>query len=180
MKGSQMADTPQVDLEGVREPYHDRWPGALRLFHDGSGRLLLAIDDRCYVDVKVARAFPMSDPDGYVAILDGARRDMVIGPLVRLAELDQESRQAALEALGRRYFMPLITRVVNLTEEFGAVYCNAETDRGRRQFVVRGARDAIEEQDDTTLLIPDVDGNRYRVDLARLDARSRRLLERLV
>jgi len=46
--------------------------------------------------------------------------------------------------------------------------------------LVRGARADIEEQDDATLLIPDVDGNRYRVDITRLDARSRRLFECLV
>ena len=123
----------------------------------------------------------MSDPDGYVALLDGGHRDMVIGPLVRLGELDDASREAALASLGRRYFIPTITRVMSLTEEFGAVYCEVETDRGRRQFVVRGARDALEEQDEGNLLIPDVDGNRYRITSpALLDPRSRRLLERLV
>jgi len=46
---------------------------------------------------------------------------------------------------------------------------------------LRGARDALEEQGDGELLMPDVDGNRYRVpNLETLDPRSRRLLERIV
>ena len=178
-----MTEPTKVDIGSIREPYHEEWSvGALRLFHDDSGRLRLTVEgDRCYVDVKVTRAFPMSDPDGYVALLDGARRDMVIGPLVRLGELDDVSREAALQSLGRRYFIPTIERMVSLTEEFGAVYCEAETDYGRRQFVVRGASDAIEEQDEGEILIPDVDGNRYRIeDWRMLDLRSRRLLERVI
>jgi hypothetical protein len=178
-----MTEPTKAEIGSFKEPYHEEWSaGALRLFHDDSGRLRLTVgDDRCYLDVKVARAFPMSDPDGYVALLDGVNRDMVIGPLVRLAELDDASRQAALESLGRRYCIPTIKRIVDLTEEFGAVYCDVLTDRGPRQFVVRGAHDAFEEEGESGLIIPDVDGNRYRVeDLDRLDARSRRLLEGLV
>ena len=178
-----MTEPVKAEIGSVKEPYHDEWAVAtLRLFHDDSGRLRLTVKgDRCYLDVKVVRAFPMTDPDGSVALLDACHRDMVIGPLVRLDELNADSREAALESLGRRYFIPTITRVVSLTEEFGAVYCEVETDRGPRHFVVRGARDALEEQGDGELLMPDVDGNRYRVpDLETLGPRSRRLLERIV
>ena len=68
-----------------------------------------------------------------------------------------------------------------MREEFGAIYCEVETDRGRRQFIARGARDAIEELAGGEFLIPDVDGNRYRVPAPQhLDTRSKRLLERVL
>lgn len=95
--------------------------------------------------------------------------------------LDADSRRAAREALDRRYSMPTITRIHSMTEEFGAIYCEVETDCGRRQFVGRGLRDAIEDLGEGELLIPDVDGNRYRVaDWQALDPLSRRLLARVV
>jgi hypothetical protein len=56
-----------------------------------------------------------------------------------------------------------------------------ETDRGRRQFIAKGMRDAIRDLGDGELFIPDVDDNRFRIaDWRRLDARSRRLLEHMV
>jgi hypothetical protein len=167
----------------VREPYYESWDsGRLRLFQDGSGRRRLTVEGDCsYLDVKVVRVFPLSDPDNYIALLDAKGRDKVIGLVKDPGELDPDSRQVAEAALQRHYFVPTITRIRSMTEEFGAIYCDVETDRGPRQFVGRGLRDAIEHVGDGELMIPDVEGNRYRVaDWRRLDTRSRRLLERVV
>ncbi|MCK4284467.1 MAG: DUF1854 domain-containing protein [Candidatus Brocadiae bacterium] len=166
-----------------KEPYHELLePEKLRLFRDGSGHLRLTVEgDRSYLDVKVVRAFPLSEPERYIGLLDARSGDKVIGLVPEPQRLDAQSKQIAAEALERHYFVPTITRVVSLTEEFGAVYCDVETDRGPRHFVARGIRDALEDLGDGELLIPDVDGNRYHVaDWRGLDPRSRALLERVV
>ena len=167
----------------VREPdYVFLDPRALHLFRDASGRLRLTVaNDRSYLDVKVVRAFPLSDPDHHMAFLDAAGKDRVIGLVADPSELEGASRRLAADAVGHHYFLPVITRVHALTEEFGTVYCDVDTDRGRREFVIKGVRDAIDDLGDGELLIPDTDGNRYRIpDWRRLDARSRGLLERVV
>ena len=47
--------------------------------------------------------------------------------------------------------------------------------------MARGIRDGIEDLGDGSLLLPDVDGNRYRIaDWRHLDPKSRRLLERVI
>ena len=167
----------------LKEPYHESLePDALRLFRDESGRLRLTIQgDRSYLDVKVVRAFPFSDPGRHVGLLDAGAGDRVIGLVPDPKQLDRSSQEHVGEALEGHYFIPTITAIVGLTEEFGAVYCDVQTDRGPRHFVARGVRDAMEELGHGELLIPDVDGNRYRVaDWRRLDPRSRRRLERIV
>ncbi len=171
---------PKID-PALREPHYEWLDGArLRLFRDDSGRLRLLIEgDRCYLDVKVACAFPHSLPGRHVGFLDG--REKVIGLVEDAGGLGEESRRWLERELERRYFLPLILRIHSLKEEFGAVYWEVETDRGPRHFVVQGMRDLVETLGDGTLIISDVDGNRYRIaEWERLDQRSRRMLEPLV
>jgi len=155
-------------------------PKKLKLFKDNSGRLRLTLErDRSYPEVKVVRAFPLSDPDHYLGLLNA--KDRVIGLVADPGELDEDSRKAAADAVGGHYFVPVVRRIRSLREEFGAIYFDVDTDRGRREFVAKGIRDEMEDLGEGELLIPDVDGNRYRIaDWRRLDGKSRRLLERVV
>ena len=152
----------------------------MRLFRDGTGQLRLTIEgDRSFIETKVVRTFPLSNPGRYLGFLDG--KDHVIGLVAEPEEFDEGTRAMIEEELRRRYFTPTIVRVYEAREEFGSVYCDVETDHGRRRFVAQALRDTLEELADGQLLLADVDGNRYRVqDWQRLDLRSRRLLERLV
>jgi hypothetical protein len=179
-----MRDGESSEPDGaVREPYFDFLdPGRLRLCLDASGRVRLIIDgNRCYLDVKAVRAFPLSAPDSYLGLLDAAGNDRVIGLIERPEELDESSRQILEQAVTRHYFLPNIVKVHSMREEFGAIYFDVQTDRGRRQFIAKGLRDAIEDLGDGEMLLPDVDGNRYHIrDWQRLDARSRRFLMQVI
>ncbi len=157
-------------------------PARLRLFVDGSGWLRLTLHgDRTYLGVKVVRAFPHSDPDRYLGFLDARDKDKVIGLVVDPGQLDDASRRIADAALAGHYLIPTITRIHSMKEEFGAFYFDVETDRGRRKFVAKGVRDGVEEVREDEVLIPDVDGNRYRIrDWDALDAKSRAFLERIL
>jgi len=168
-------------LGWAREPHFPDAPAdAFRLFRDATGRLRMTVaNERSYLDVKVSRAFPFSLPDRFFAFLDGA--DKVIGMVEALDELDDVSRPLAEEALARQYFIPVIHDVLSLREEFGVVYVEVDTDRGRKQLVATGMRDAIVDLGDGELLVADVDGNRFRIpDWRKLNAKSRRFLERVV
>jgi len=166
-------------LPTVREPEYDAPLDTrrTRLFRDETGCLRMEIEgDRTYLDVKLAYAFPLTDPEHFIGALDG--RDRSIGLFTSLEGLDPESRKLAQQALETRYFIPDIVRIFDLREEVGVVYFDVETNRGARSFVVRGLRDAIEVLDDARILIADIDGNRYNIpNWQRMDARSRRLIE---
>ena len=157
-------------------------PRTLRLFRDGSGWLRMTIEgDRTYLGVNVVRAFPHSDPDHYIGILDARDADKVIGLVENPEDLNADSLRLARDALAGHYFIPTILRLESMKEEYGAVYFDVETDRGRRKFVAKGVRDAIEELPNGEMLVPDVDGNRYRIrDWESLDPKSRALLEGIV
>jgi hypothetical protein len=65
-----------------------------------SPRLLTLANDRSWIKISVARAFPLSDPDHYVGFLDAAGKDM--GMLYDPALLDSSSRHIVEEELERR------------------------------------------------------------------------------
>ena len=177
-----MVEETQVPaVEPEREPdFEFLDPASVRLIRDGSGWLRLEIrEDRCYLDVKAVRALPLSDPERYLGFLNA--KDRVIGLVEDPSKLDPDTRRIAQEEVASRYFEPEITKIRDMKEEFGVVYCDVETNMGRRQFMVKGIRDAALDLGDGKVLIVDVDGNRFVVlDWPRLDPKSRRFLERVI
>ena len=133
---------------------------ALRRGPSGQFRCEIA-DDRCYLDVRAAYCFPLGLHGRYVALFEGLTGE--IGVLPDPRELDPESQQVLEEIVERRYFIPIIERVKWVREEYGVVYWSVETDRGPRDFVCRGLRDAVAEVSESRLLITDVDGNRFEI-----------------
>ena len=82
--------------------------------------------------------------------------------------------------LSLHYFVPRITRVRAVKEEFGFLRWTVETDKGPKEFVMRNSvvHYAREIAPDHWLLI-DVGQARYEIpDLERLDAASQRLVRR--
>jgi hypothetical protein len=125
-------------------------------------------DDCCYLRVMLVRAFPLSDPDHYIGVLDGDGKD--IGVLVDPAELGEYERKTVAEELEKRYFVPVVTRVIEAKEDFGTVVWDVETNRGRKRYLVRGMKDNIVELGAGRMIVTDVDGNRFEIpDVQKLD-----------
>ena len=156
-------------------------PASVRLFRGPSGgaRLVINGHDQSYLKVTVAHAFPVSDPNRYVGFLDGQEKD--IGMIEDIHKLDPESRRIAEEELESRYFTPKILRIIRLSHESDITYFEVETDRGRRDFSVRGHSENCTEVSPDRYIIEDVDGSRFEIpDVKRLDGRSRALLSRII
>lgn len=126
----------------------------------------LTIDgDRSWREVRVACAFPLSDPDRYIGLRDGDDKD--IGILTTLEGLDKDSRALIEEELERRYFTPRVMRVLTVTDEFGVVTWEVETDRGPRRFLVRNFRENAFALGPNRIMMTDTEGNRYEFPDAR-------------
>lgn len=147
-------------------------PKRVRLYRtpEGTARAELADELTC-LRVKVHCSFPLSHPNEYVSLRDGA--DHELGLIEDLRKLDRESRRVAKEEIERRYFLPEITAIQKLNGHFGTYDWEVETDRGPRKFTVRGRSESVVQMPPRRVYITDVLGNRYQVsDYARLDARS--------
>lgn len=147
-----------------------------RLERRPHGRLdFIDAQGRVHADVDVLRAFPISDPEGPVAIV--GENDVELAWIDALAAVEPTLR-AALEAeLSRREFLPLVERIEEVSDSEPAEW-TVETDRGRRRFKVAHADDVLRLPDGGAV-ITDTFGVRYTIpSISRLDARSRRFFEK--
>jgi len=118
----------------------------------------------------------MSDPAHGIAICDAAGHELVF--IDEPAALPPEVRALIEEELDRREFLPRIARILSVRGETDPTHWRVVTDRGTTQFDVEG-EDAVRRFGTGQAMIIDTHGIRYLVpDVQRLDASSRRLLER--
>ncbi len=152
-------------------------PAKIRLFQAAGVTRMTEGEERSWVKASPARAFPLSDPDHYIGLLDGAGKD--IGMIYDPALLDPESRQLLAKDLERRYFVPQIERVLYVKEEFGTIYWTVETDKGESEIIVRNLRDNLQELSPTRVIITDIHGNRYEFqNVQRFDSKTQSLILR--
>ena len=142
-----------------------------------NGKLAVNVGDQAYSDIEIFRAFPLSDSSHYWGLIDSTGAD--IGVIARPEELDENSRAVAQAALHRRYFVPIVSRVVEVTEDFGSIFWTVESDRGDHKYHVRGMKDNMVELTTNRIMITDVDGNRFEIpDVSKLDRKSMEIVMR--
>lgn len=152
-------------------------PAQLRLFRVAGLPRGTVLNEQSWARVQVVRAQPISDPDHFIGLLDGAGKD--IGMIRDPALLDEESRAIIAEELELRYFVPVVQRIVNVKEEFGTIYWTLDTTRGRMDAIVRHLRDNLQELSAKRVMITDVDGNRFEFpDVGAMDPVSLGLILR--
>jgi hypothetical protein len=162
--------TPEGSANGHAAP-------PFTLGHDAWGRLVLTdADGRRHVGIEPVRAFPLSDPRHGVALCDADGREVVW--IEDLDALPPPLRSQLEEELSRREFVPVIRRIVRVSAPVEPSEWDVETDHGRTHFVLN-SEDDVNRLDDNRALVTDAHGIRYLIpDTRRLDAHSRRLLER--
>lgn len=143
------------------------------------GRLVLTdASGSLHEGVEPLRAFPLSDPTRWIAIVDAAGHELVF--IEDLEKLDPPTRELLHDELARREFVPRIERVVTIKGETPTCRWTVETDRGLAEFVV-AEDDHVRKLSASRILVIDARGQRFVIpDLARLDLASRRALEPFV
>ena len=147
-----------------------------KIWRNESGQLVANVKGReaPVTDARVARCFPWSLPDRYIAIRDKDGKELAL--LQTLAELDPASRAVVEQELHDKVFKPAITRVIAHKSEFGVISITVETSRGEVTFQIR-SRDDVRALSPTRALFRDADGNTYELaDLNSLDPASRKIL----
>jgi hypothetical protein len=132
----------------------------------------------CILAARVRRAFPLSEPERFISLLDGAGKE--IGVLRSLDELDAEARAIFQKELDRRYFTPRILHIEHLRQDGGMWRFRVQSQHGPAQFYVRNWRDSSHEIAQGRFQITSVDGQRFEIeDYESLDERSKALLDQL-
>jgi hypothetical protein len=135
-------------------------PQKVKLFRQGDILRCTIDDDRTCLRVIPMRAFPISIRDEYISLRDMKGNEL--GIIKEPKELDKESRSLLEEEIQKRYFTPVIRRIISIRDKMGIVEWEIETDRGMRKFITRSIHHSIEETG-TGFMIKDMEGNRYEL-----------------
>ena len=133
--------------------------------------------------VRLFQALPLTEPEHYVSVRHGPRSQRELGIIPHLAELPSDQRRLVQEALRRRYISQIILRINRITQEFGLLEWDVETDRGRRQFSLPQSGAYVIEYGKMGegRIVFDVYGNRYLVpNIHHLDRPSLSVFRRYV
>lgn len=171
------AEAPLTLAEAAQLRFLD--PAQLTFFQVGATLRLTIADECSYLQVVVLRTFPLTHPEAYYSLRDGAGKE--IGVLLEPGALAPAPRALIAAAVTRRYLVPTIRRITAVVERFGTVEWSVATDRGVCQFTTRDLRDNLVTRGGQHYLLTDVEGNRFSIpDLTALDAASReRFLQHL-
>ena len=140
------------------------------IFVDGDGQE--------HVGVEPVRSFPISDGAHSVSICDADGHEIVY--IDDFSSLRPETRQLLEAELALREFVPVIQRILAVEGDSEPCQWHVETDRGRTSFQL-DSEDDVRLLDGNQAIIVDAHGVRYLIrDTRRIDAASRRILERFL
>ncbi|MEW6571751.1 MAG: DUF1854 domain-containing protein [Nitrospirota bacterium] len=140
-------------------------PGTARFSEGTGGVLQLKIEGKAfYPRVWIYRSYPLNKSEGLLSVRDASHEDFPeIGLIVDIKEFPADMQQLILAELEKRYFVPVIGRVISIKEVGDRLDWDVETDRGRRQFVVRSPYENIRPLNERRLLITDIYNCRYEM-----------------
>lgn len=126
--------------------------------------------------VSLRRNFPLEELWSFLSVLDEKEEEVgMIRDLSQFGKAEEELLRAELE---RRYYAPVILKILSLKERFGFSYWKVETAEGKMEFTLRDTYKSLVRLGGNRVFVLDVDGNRFVIpDLTALDRKSYRKIE---
>ena len=134
-------------------------------------------EEKKYDRVFLHRAFPHELLWEYISVLDDENKE--IGLIYNVEDFDADTVSLLKTELERKYYSPIIITIESVKERYGFSYWNVITSDGKKMsFTMQDTYRNITHTGDDTLLLLDVDGNRFTIEsVAALDRKSYRKIE---
>ena len=101
-----------------------------------------------------------------------------IGIIRDLASLVPEQYEILKNELEKRYFIPEITEVEFIKEEYGNISFKVITTSGKRDFVINDMGSNVKNLGSDRIMLTDIFGNRYYItNINNLDDKTLKILE---
>ncbi len=142
------------------------------------GFLSLKSKDKEYARVGVYLTFPLTNPEEFISIREADEKAKEIGLIQTLTDLPADQQEMIREQIRLRYFMPVITKVLDIKDEYGYAYWHVMTSFGACRFTTQMSGNAVISLSDSRLMVTDIDGNRYEIpDFYQLGVMERKKLD---
>lgn len=149
------------------------------LFYRTDGGFVgLKTEEKEYARVGVYLTFPLTNPEEFISIRESDEKAKEIAIVEKISNLPKDQQEMLREQIKLRYFMPVITKVLDIKDEYGFAYWNVITTFGACRFTTQVSRDAVINLTDSRLMVTDIDGNRYEIpDFYHLSVMERKKLD---
>ena len=134
-----------------------------------------------YPHIVLRRVLPIKEPMKYISVADHENKEIAI--IHSVDDLTSEQRNIVINELENRYYSPFILEVMSVKDKLGYVYIemrvqNKNGNAYTKNCAIKDVSKNIRMLSDTSLIIFDVDGNRYIVEeLEKLDKNSIKRLD---
>ena len=126
--------------------------------------------------VQVLRAFPFELEWEFLSVLNESEEEL--GLIRNLDDFEGEARELLKAEIERRYYSPILTKILKVKEKYGFSYWKAESQEGEVEFTLRDAHRNILRAEGNRVILLDVNGNRFQIpDVTALDRRSYQKIE---
>ena len=142
------------------------------------GFVSLKTEGKEYARVGIYLTFPLTNPEEFISIREADEKAKEIGMIEKLSLLKPDQQEMIREQIKLRYFIPVITKVLDVKDEYGYAYWHAQTNFGVCRFTTRMSGNAVVSLSDSRLMVTDIDGNRYEIpDFYQLSVMERKKLD---
>lgn len=129
-----------------------------------------------YDRVFLHRAFPFEEKFKYISVSDNDANEIAL--IKNIEDIQQDQRKYIIDELDRKYYSPVIKKIISMKERFGFSYWKVLTDTDERTFTMQDTYRNIHKINITHIFLTDVDGNRYDIpDIEALDRTSYKKIE---
>ena len=154
----------------------------IEFYESQSGLLCLKYKGEDIGRVSVLRMFPFMYEEEYLCIKGESYsredKEKEIGILRALSEIPENQRKMVQKELAKRYFVPEITAVNKVSEEFGHTMWEVTTTAGEREFTVTDMSSNVRNMGNNRVMLTDVYGNRYYIpDITKVEDKTLKILE---
>lgn len=151
----------------------------ISLTRSKGGVLQGTISGKRYKELIVYRCFPFQYESSYLSIRNA--KDVELGIVRDIGELDPESSAELTRELQLRYFLPKVTRVDNVKNKSGLWLWELQTHLGPTRLAMRNLHEHIQYPGGGRIILTDLNGKRCEItDWQALDSHSRKQLEEIV
>ena len=91
---------------------------------------------------------------------------------------DKSTFELIAKQLEMRYFMPKITKIISIKEEYGHAYWSVLTDKGKCSFATAAGSSGAVSKNGNRVIIKDSDENRFEIeDITKLTVKEFKKLD---
>lgn len=126
--------------------------------------------------VWLHRSFPFDRPFEYISVQNKEQEEL--GLIKNISVFDSENANLITAELERKYYTPVITKIMTLKETRGFSFWRVMTETGEQSFTLQDTSKNISRIGEDRAFVFDICGNRYEIkSLSTLDKNSYRKLE---